>query len=190
MPGTIECPLCKKTLTAPKDAAGRQVRCPGCYGVFTMDAPSSVTTQPNPAPPPKQDEPSKWDTDSRRRRDDYDDDDDDFRPRRGRHRDDDDYDDDFDDLRDRRRRPYTPHRAGTIQTLGILSIVFCWLPGPGGILGLIGTILGFMDMSEIDAGRMDPAGRGGTQGGRICAIIGLVLSGVIFLLFFFGRFMR
>ena len=58
------------------------------------------------------------------------------------------------------------------------------------ILGLIGLILSFMDMSEIDAGRMDPNGRGGTQGGRVCAIVGLVLSAVIFFMFFFGRMGR
>jgi hypothetical protein len=32
------------------------------------------------------------------------------------------------------------------------------------------------DMAAIQEGRMDPSGEGQTKGGRICAIIGLILG--------------
>jgi len=184
MPSTIECPLCKKTLNLPPDSAGQPVRCPACYRVFTLDAPASATTHPSPAPI-NHDETS----DDRRRRQEIEDEEEARRERR-RHLDDDDDYHEYEDIRDRRTLHHLPHRSGMIQTLGILSIVFSCLPVLGGLLGLLGIVLGQNDMAEIDAGRMDPLGRSGTQGGRTCAIIGLFLSVAIFVLFFFTRFER
>lgn len=60
-----------------------------------------------------------------------------------------------------------PHRGGLILALGILGIVLC------GICGIIAWVLGNNDLKEMDAGRMDPSGRGTTQAGKICGIIGL-----------------
>jgi len=65
-----------------------------------------------------------------------------------------------------------PHRGTLILVLGILSLVCC---SP---VGIPAWILGNTDLKEMDAGRMDPSGRGITQGGRICGIIGTVILGV------------
>lgn len=172
MPSTIECPLCKRTLNLPEDGAGLPVRCPKCYGVFTLDAPAAVTTNPKPAPVLPQHCAPATDGDEEARQ---------------RYRDDDE--DEFDDFHrvHNYRLHIRPHRSGTIQSLGILSIVFCWMAPIGGILGLIGVILGGDDLSEIAAGRMDPEGRSVTQTGRTCSIIGLVLSSVIFFMYLILR---
>jgi hypothetical protein len=77
-----------------------------------------------------------------------------------------------------------PHRGTLILILGILSLVVC---AP---LGIAAWVMGSRDLKEIDAGTMDPAGRGTTQAGKICGIIGtilLILSLVIFgVIFMFG----
>jgi hypothetical protein len=62
-----------------------------------------------------------------------------------------------------------PHRGTLILVLGILSLVVC---GP---LGIAAWVMGSGDMKEMDAGTMDPAGRGTTQAGKICGIIGTIL---------------
>jgi hypothetical protein len=62
-----------------------------------------------------------------------------------------------------------PHRGTLILVLGILSLVVC-TP-----LGIVAWVLGSGDLKEMDAGTMDPAGRGNTQAGKICGIIGTVL---------------
>ena len=62
-----------------------------------------------------------------------------------------------------------PHRGTVILVLGILSLVVC---GP---LGIAAWVMGSGDMKEMDAGTMDSAGRGTTQAGKICGIIGTVL---------------
>jgi len=178
MPSTVECPLCKRTLSFPEDAAGQSVRCPGCYGVFTLDAPKSVTTHPSPAPAKK---PESADAKPRPR---VLDDDDDYSDHRRYREDGDDFDEY--DYRPDRRMHFRPHRGGMIQTLGILSIVLSCVPFVGGVLGLLGVIMGQADLAEIDAGNMDPMGRSITQGGRTCAIFGLGLS-VLSLLFFLAR---
>lgn len=62
-----------------------------------------------------------------------------------------------------------PHRGTLILILGILGLVIC---GP---LGIAAWVMGSGDLKEIDAGTMDPAGRGTTQAGKICGIIGTIL---------------
>jgi hypothetical protein len=74
-----------------------------------------------------------------------------------------------------------PHRGTVILVLGILSLVIC---GP---LGIFAWIMGQGDLKQMDAGTMDPEGRGTTQAGKICGIIATILLGVglcIFLLLF------
>ncbi len=66
-----------------------------------------------------------------------------------------------------------PHRGVLILVLGILGIVCCF------ICGIIAWVMGNNDMREIDAGRMDPTGRGLTQAGKICGIVGVILSVVV-----------
>jgi hypothetical protein len=53
--------------------------------------------------------------------------------------------------------------------MGILSLVIC---AP---LGIAAWIMGKGDLAKIDAGLMDPSGRGTTQAGMVLGIIGTVL---------------
>ncbi|MHC4535159.1 MAG: DUF4190 domain-containing protein [Planctomycetota bacterium] len=79
-----------------------------------------------------------------------------------------------------------PHRGVLILVLGILGIVCCF------ICGIIAWVMGNNDLREIDAGRMDPTGRGLTQAGKICGMVGVILSiiaivmQVIFMIFGMG----
>jgi hypothetical protein len=77
------------------------------------------------------------------------------------------------------------HRGTLVLVLGILGLVIC---GP---LGIVAWVMGANDIKEMNAGTMDPSGRGVTQAGKICGIIGtilLVLGVVIFALFFMFGF--
>ena len=67
-----------------------------------------------------------------------------------------------------------PHRGTLILVLGILGLVCCI------ICGILAWIFGNTDLREMDAGRMDPSGRGLTQAGKICGIISVVLAVVGF----------
>ena len=62
-----------------------------------------------------------------------------------------------------------PHRGNTILVLGILGLIVC---GP---LGIAAWVMGKGDLARIDAGLMDPTGRGTTQAGMVLGIIGTVL---------------
>ena len=62
-----------------------------------------------------------------------------------------------------------PHRAGLVLTLGIVGLLCCPLLGPAA------WVMGQADMREMDAGRMDPGGRGVTQAGVILGIVGTIL---------------
>ncbi|MDB6058414.1 MAG: hypothetical protein JWO95_2258 [Verrucomicrobiales bacterium] len=63
-----------------------------------------------------------------------------------------------------------PHRATLILVLGILGLVIC---GP---LGIAAWVMANKDLREMDAGTMDPSGRGTTNAGRICGIIATILT--------------
>ena len=82
--------------------------------------------------------------------------------------------------------PPLPHRGTLILVLGILGIVCCF------ICGIIAWVMGNNDIREIDAGRMDPTGRGLTQAGKICGMVGVILAilgivmQVIFMILGFG----
>ena len=56
-----------------------------------------------------------------------------------------------------------------ILVFGILGLVLCV------IFGIIAWVMGSSDLREMDAGRMDPSGRGMTQAGKICGMIGVIL---------------
>ena len=62
-----------------------------------------------------------------------------------------------------------PHRGNTILVLGILGLIVC---GP---LGIAAWVMGKGYLARIDAGLMDPTGRGTTQAGMVLGIIGTVL---------------
>jgi len=74
------------------------------------------------------------------------------------------------------QQPLTPHRGTLILVLGILSIVCCF------ICGIIAWVLANGDLKEMTAGKMDPSGRGLTNAGKICGIVGIVVQIVFFVL--------
>jgi hypothetical protein len=61
------------------------------------------------------------------------------------------------------------HRGTLILVFGILGLLIC---GP---LGIAAWIMGGNDLKEMDAGTMDPAGRGNTNAGKICGMIATIL---------------
>jgi hypothetical protein len=62
-----------------------------------------------------------------------------------------------------------PHRGTLILVLGILGLVICQP------IGIAAWIMGSGDLKQMDAGQMDPSGRGLTSAGRICGIVATVL---------------
>jgi hypothetical protein len=70
-----------------------------------------------------------------------------------------------------------PHRGTLILVLGILGLVVC---APAGIFA---WVMGASDMKEMDAGTMDPSGRGTTQAGKICGMIACILMIIVFVIF-------
>jgi len=175
---TILCPGCQRKLAVPENLLGQDVRCPSCGVKFTASIhTANAPPPPLPTPPPLPE--SRPDLG----------DDPDFSPRRARRRDydeDDDEDDRF-DRRDARRRDLLPHRASTVLTMGILSLVMC-----APILGPIAWVMGNHDISDMREGRMDPEGEGTTNAGRICGMIatcvffGSLVVSLLILLFFCG----
>jgi hypothetical protein len=74
-----------------------------------------------------------------------------------------------------------PHRGVLILVFGIVGIVCCV------IFGIIAWAMGSSDLREMNAGRMDPSGRGLTQAGQICGIISVafaVLGVIIWIIMF------
>jgi hypothetical protein len=74
-----------------------------------------------------------------------------------------------------------PHRGTMILVFGILGLVVC-LP-----FGIVAWVMGNADLKAMDAGTMDPEGRGTTQAGKIIGMIATiltVLSLIIGILFF------
>ena len=67
---------------------------------------------------------------------------------------------------------YAPHRGAMVLTFGILSIACCFP------FGIAAWIIGNDDLKQIDAGMMDPAGRGITNAGKICGMVGVILTAV------------
>jgi hypothetical protein len=73
----------------------------------------------------------------------------------------------------------TAHRGGMVLTLGILSLVCNVMLVPG----ILAWIFGRADLKQMDAGRMDPEGRGLTQAGMILGIIATVMVGLGLLMY-------
>jgi hypothetical protein len=182
MPVLVACPSCGVALNVPENMIGLKVRCASCSTAFTASEPP-----PEPAPsqslgedryregPSTADPPERsWRDDDRRDED---------RPPR-------DFDDDYDTGRRYIRRDLLPHRGSLILTLGIISIVtgtvgalICFFGGFIAIgLGITATLMGRGDLRQIDAGSMDPDGRGQTKAGVICGIVGMVCGTLVLLL--------
>ena len=89
----------------------------------------------------------------------------------------DDRDDEYEDDRPRYRSDLMAHRGGLVLAFGIISIVsffFCFLLGVP--MGILAWIWGSKDLKAMDAGEMDPEGRGLTQAGMITGIIGAIIN--------------
>ena len=71
-----------------------------------------------------------------------------------------------------------PHRGSMILVFGILSLIVC-MP-----LGIVAWVMANGDLKKMDAGTMDPEGRGNTQAGKICGIISVCLALVGFVIWF------
>jgi uncharacterized membrane protein len=63
-----------------------------------------------------------------------------------------------------------PHRGVMILIFGILAFVCCF------IFGIAAWVMGNKDLKEMDAGRMDPEGRGLTNAGRILGMVGTIIG--------------
>lgn len=68
------------------------------------------------------------------------------------------------------QQPLVPHRGVVVLVLGILGLVVCF------ICGIIAWVMGNNDLRQMDAGAMDPTGRGLTQAGKICGMISCILA--------------
>ncbi|MHC4160339.1 MAG: DUF4190 domain-containing protein [Planctomycetota bacterium] len=66
-----------------------------------------------------------------------------------------------------------PHRGVVVLVLGILGLVVCF------ICGIIAWVMGNNDIRQMDAGAMDPSGRGMTQAGKICGMISVILNIIV-----------
>jgi hypothetical protein len=196
----VACPSCGDRLHIPQEFVGRMVRCASCSSTFearetpSEQPPSSqpaleqhYSDRPLPGEPerpgdrfqecPEQRHPDRFvpgepprEAPPLERRDD------DYPPR-------DDYEGEEDLRRRYIRRDVLPHRGGLVLTLGIISIVagtvgcvVCiWLSGVIGLgFGVTAVLMGRTDLRQMDAGTMDPDGRGLTKAGLICGIVGMV----------------
>ena len=61
------------------------------------------------------------------------------------------------------------HRATLVLILGIVGLMCC-MP-----VGIVAWVLGHQDLKDMNAGVMDPAGRGMTQAGKILGMISVIL---------------
>lgn len=66
--------------------------------------------------------------------------------------------------------PLRPHRGAMILVLGILGLIICF------ILGIIAWVMATGDLRQMDAGQMDPSGRGLTQAGKILGIVATIIN--------------
>ena len=66
-----------------------------------------------------------------------------------------------------------PHRGTTILLLGILGCCGCCA-----LTGLPAWVMANEDLRLMETGRMDAEGRGLTQAGKVCGIIGTALTAV------------
>src|SRR5260370_5681532 len=121
MPIQVSCPGCSRPLRAPDERLGQKVKCPGCAEMFVAATGEEFRADPA-APIRRQDSEGYRESAAplpARREESGDDRA--IRPRRRPILDDDDFDDD--DYLPRRRRRHAPHRAGSVMTTGLLSLI-------------------------------------------------------------------
>jgi DNA-directed RNA polymerase subunit RPC12/RpoP len=189
----VDCPTCTRRLNVPEEMLGRPVRCPDCGNTFEAGPGGVVLPVDGPdagsGPPPagshgvKAASPGPAEPNPHMR----------SCPSCGRQLDEqavhcrycgedlaEEVDRPWERTRRRRvRRDCEPHRGTTVLVLGILSLVLGVLGLP---LGIVAWILGSKDLKKMDAQAMDPEGRGLTQAGRICGIVGTCMQSFFLLL--------
>jgi len=62
------------------------------------------------------------------------------------------------------------HRGTMILVFGILGLLVCFP------FGIVAWVMGNADLKAMDAGTMDPEGRGTTQAGKTIGIIATILN--------------
>ncbi len=67
---------------------------------------------------------------------------------------------------------YEEHRGTMILVFGILGIACCFP------FGIAAWVMGNADMQKINAGIMDPKGKGTTNAGKICGIVSVALASI------------
>jgi predicted Zn finger-like uncharacterized protein len=204
VPTIIRCPNCSRKLKVNDNLVGSNVRCPACQNTFVAAAEDAPPPSEGPdietrsssedpgdlfGPDTGEERPaarSKSKAVARR-----DEDAEEEAPRRRKRTDDEEDDSERRSSgRKRRKREWTePHRGTMILVLGLLGLLL-GIP----ILCPIAWVLGNADLKSMEEGRMDPEGRGLTNAGRICGMIGTILMiiGIIFsciaVVFIFGLF--
>jgi hypothetical protein len=91
------------------------------------------------------------------------------------------------------RRDLEPHRGPLIMVLGIVSLVMLGFLPPLGIpFGIAAWVMGRGDLKKIRAGVIDPDGESKTNAGRLCGLVGTIISTsmtlflAVFYVFIFG----
>lgn len=87
------------------------------------------------------------------------------------------------------RRDLAPHRGQLVMVLGIVSLVMIGFIAPLGIpFGIAAWIMGHGDLKKIKKKEMDPEGESKTNAGRICGMVGTIISAAIslFICVFYG----
>jgi predicted Zn finger-like uncharacterized protein len=199
---SVRCPTCGESFRAPEAAAaGEPAPAPAAAGpepLLNVPLRLELDDQP-PAPRPAAEAPRPAEPEPPRRRREPDDEDDRDEPRRRRGSErcpgcgedvrrgaavcrycgfDLEAEDDGAPRR-RVRLDAEPHRAGTVQGLGIASLVLAaFYIFPIGIpLGIAAWVMGRRDLAKMGAGVMDPGGRKKTKDGWMCGLIGTCVNG-------------
>jgi hypothetical protein len=78
------------------------------------------------------------------------------------------------------RRDLEPHRGPLIMVLGIVSLVMIGFLPPVGIpFGIVAWVMGHKDLKKIKKKEMDPDGESKTNAGRLCGLVGTLISTVV-----------
>lgn len=173
MPITLTCSGCGKTLRVPDADAGKQARCPICKTVQPIPHAAPAAEPPAATPPPeipRQPPPPPAGN-----------------PYAAPPRQENPYASpaaEAQNVNPATGRSYKPHRAGGVLALGIMALLcnVCLVPG------IAAWAMAHEDLKQMDAGIMDPSGRGMTQAGMVLGIIGTVLYGLSMAINFLGAF--
>jgi predicted Zn finger-like uncharacterized protein len=209
MPTVLDCPACSRKLRVTDDLIGHMVRCPTCGDTFTVAATASgspgvgspsqdIAQAPAPVSEEKHDDVAINEPEAKPERP--------RPPARSRSRneidcprcgesisartercrfcgerlqereDEEDDEGDAPSYRRRVRRDWEPHRGTIVLVLGILSIVIGVI---GLFMGIAAWVMGSTDLKKMNRREMDPEGRGITQAGWICGIIGTIWQGIM-----------